>query len=191
MSWDYKEVAPAFAIALFIAGSFAVSMLARRPRERDCSRASHRLRSSRGRAGGRAGEVRDLQAGVCAMNDNDRELLERAAKAAGLYDEWPEPGGVQWNGRGLWRSGAGRGVLWNPLTDDGDALRLAVQCSLEVSIIDDEPGADGEFARACVGYASETDRRVCYVFEDHRGDIFKATRRAIVRAAAALGDGHD
>ena len=54
----------------------------------------------------------------------DRELLEFAAKAAGIEGEWtnPMPSAV---GNGTIRTGIG-GSLWNPLTDDGDALRLAI-----------------------------------------------------------------
>ena len=53
---------------------------------------------------------------------SDRELLEMAAKAAGI--ELPNP---------TLRVTHMRGVapkLWNPLTDDGDALRLAATCHM-------------------------------------------------------------
>lgn len=81
----------------------------------------------------------------------------------------------------------------NPLERDDLALRLAVQCGLEVSFVDDEPGREGLDIRACVGFPASTERpcRIKYVFEDHRGDIFAATRRAIVRAAAEIGRQHD
>ena len=46
---------------------------------------------------------------------SDRELLELAAKAAGIEGEW--------SSSGLWH----RHTLWNPRDDDGDALRLAVK----------------------------------------------------------------
>jgi hypothetical protein len=56
----------------------------------------------------------------------DRELLELAAKAAGLTlaDEVDSylPGS-----RALWIVGpGGRDAVWQPLGDDGDALRLAL-----------------------------------------------------------------
>lgn len=109
---------------------------------------------------------------------DDRQLLEAAARAVDLP--------VEWDGDGYVIASKFRGHLtnyeaWNPLTDDGDALRLAVQCGLEVSFVNE----DGE-DRACVGYPNGD--RISYVFEDHLGDIFAATRRAIVRAAAAIGD---
>jgi len=44
----------------------------------------------------------------------DRELLEAAAKAAGIQ---VHPDGIEWNRNE-------EGYRWNPLTDDGDALRL-------------------------------------------------------------------
>lgn len=123
----------------------------------------------------------------------DREMLELAAKAAGIDGVWHE----KW--RCLVYMGAPPfvgGVIhhtWSPLTDDGDALRLAVQCGLEVSFVDDESGREGLDIRACVGFPASTERpcRIKYVFEDHRGDIFAATRRAIVRAAAEIGRQHD
>jgi len=62
---------------------------------------------------------------------NDRELLELAAKAAGLKIDKSET-----SGRGRGNTGFNcmgdvvldwhNGTRWNPLTDDGDALRLAV-----------------------------------------------------------------
>ena len=58
----------------------------------------------------------------------DRELLELAAKAAGIehkgYCGTP-PGLI------LWETDYGL-KLWNPLTDDGDALRLAVKLEIDL-----------------------------------------------------------
>ena len=89
----------------------------------------------------------------------DRELLEKAAKAAGYKVAW-EGGGVTG-----WMAGA---TWWNPLTDDGDAFRLAVKLRLAPSV--------------CTDYTVMLwdDLR-----EDHGADPYAATRRAIVRAAAA------
>ena len=95
----------------------------------------------------------------------DRELLELAAKAAGhkLDDE-----------TSVYHDEYGR--IWNPLTDDGDALRLAVKLKLDISFRATFVKA-GEFPE----YAIET-----YKFIDG-GDRPEATRRAIVRAAAEIG----
>ena len=117
----------------------------------------------------------------------DRELLELAAKAAGLevaiiHDFMciPRESLSQHRREGDW-------MIWDPLENDCDALRLAVQCGIEISTVDDEPGADGRYCRACAGYTTEDNPRVHYVFEDHRGDLFAATRRAITHAAAEIG----
>lgn len=89
---------------------------------------------------------------------SDRELLELAAKAAYLAHDWPAPDyEIQWSGEGLYCSGMGKWKLWNPLTDDGDALRLAVRLSLKVD---------------------------CNVYSNNP---YAATRRAIVLAAAEIG----
>jgi hypothetical protein len=73
----------------------------------------------------------------------DRELLELAAKAAG-------------NGFVI--------GYWNPLADDGDALRLAVKLNLWEAVRDGYQHADS-----------------------WDSDPYAATRRAIVRAAAEIG----
>ena len=104
---------------------------------------------------------------------SDRELLEMAAKAAGLpmCEEWD----CAADGDGI-LIGAGNGDLkpWNPLTDDGDALRLAVK--LDISLL-------GDFPQNIVVVAFDARR----IIEKHDGDQYAATRRAIVRAAAAIG----
>lgn len=62
----------------------------------------------------------------------DREMLEFAAKAAGIDRIWYE-----WDMSGEWglreREGT-EGGLWNPLTDDGDALRLASCLLMDVKV---------------------------------------------------------
>jgi hypothetical protein len=57
----------------------------------------------------------------------DRELLEFAAKAAGLRLD-------HLSGRVVRREADGQPVYWNPLTDDGDALRLAVKRRFHINI---------------------------------------------------------
>lgn len=91
----------------------------------------------------------------------DRELLELAARAAGLDVVMTQPFiGLQIRS----------GNLWNPLTDDGDAMRLAVE--LDISVRQSIATFMGlEF------------------FGEPGDDIHAATRRAIVRAAAAIGEG--
>ena len=97
----------------------------------------------------------------------DRELLELAAKAAGMK---PASDGVIYAGLGSRE--------WNPLTDDGDALRLAVKLRLDV--IHNEPRDNDAWVMAggdlnCVEDVEDESMRAA------------ATRRAIVRAAAEIG----
>ena len=103
----------------------------------------------------------------------DRELLENAAKAAGLeFAKWDdELGAIYWPHRSPLTSCH----LWNPLTDDGDALRLAVKLGICFG-----PNLDGDMA---VAFGSDGRN----ITEEHGGDSYAATRRAIVRAAAEIG----
>ncbi|KAF0844372.1 hypothetical protein FNL37_1816 [Methylovorus glucosotrophus] len=101
---------------------------------------------------------------------DDREMLEWAAKAAGLpvvFDGHLPKLKVGGGKIGAWRN-------WNPLEDDGDALRLAVKLNIPVS---PEPANGSTWV--CKGELQ--------VFEMHGDDPSAATRRAIVRAAAAIG----
>lgn len=111
---------------------------------------------------------------------SDRELLELAAKACRivLADEVDSYIPAS---RAMWVVGpGGRDAIWNPLNDDGDALRLAVKLNMEVC----------SHANADIGGISWADvsGAVCaYIELPHDGDPMAATRRAIVRAAAELG----
>ena len=112
---------------------------------------------------------------------SDRELLELAAQAAGL-----QLCGYSWIGENedddeceVLESAFVKlhpeqelATKWNPLTDDGDALRLAVKLHMQVSITT-------ESCRA------ETMPVLGVRVNDK--DEMAATRRAIVRAAAAIG----
>lgn len=104
----------------------------------------------------------------------DRELLELAAKAAGFvnYSANDDTGVCV-------EHGSRRGAItsyWNPLTHDGDALRLAVKLHLKIDVMPwganatkwDESMSGGDAIR-------------------HNDDPYAATRRAIVRAAAEVG----
>lgn len=116
----------------------------------------------------------------------DRELLEMAAKAAGVeYDP------KQFSQFGLWLVIHGEPSeyqrrYWNPLKDDGDALRLAVKLNLIVECMRGQSAArtfDSKHGGACDFPAARPDgcRR------DHEPDQYAATRRSIVRAAAEIG----
>lgn len=107
----------------------------------------------------------------------DRELLELAAKAAGYaihdfyinaeawaYQEGSEPD----------HDGELPIFLWKPLTDDGDALRLAVKLGMLVRT---------KGTATVIGWMKKSR-----LGEPHGYDPCAATRRAIVRAAAAIGE---
>lgn len=117
---------------------------------------------------------------------SDRELLELAAKAAVIELRWHEPEWAEdWcyipsakpphNRR---ESDAMAGVIWNPLDEDGDALRLAVKLGLDVKV-------DGFKAQSREPLGED------WFVEQHDGaeGAYAATRRAIVRAAANLATG--
>ena len=96
----------------------------------------------------------------------DRELLEAAAKAAGITLRWIQGPNDDECIHPIRRRDDGMcEVDWNPLTNDGDALRLAVKLGL--------------FMRAAV---REIPR------DEYDAEPYAATRRAITRAAAAIGE---
>jgi hypothetical protein len=111
----------------------------------------------------------------------DRELLELAAKAAG-YDIKHHVNSTVI--RGCYFSLDRKN--WNPLTDDGDALRLAVKLNMDVS--SDEFNNDS----MCIvskGIGNHSISKICSHYG--YGDKYAATRRAIVMAAAEIGRNHD
>ena len=112
----------------------------------------------------------------------DRELLEAAAKAACIAlipYIWNK--GTGWDYEGFTISGEGQDE-WNPLEDDGDALRLAVKLSLAVTPY---PIYEHPKHSVIVARKSLEDSRT-EVGELYGSDPMAATRRAIVRAAAAM-----
>jgi hypothetical protein len=99
----------------------------------------------------------------------DRELLELAAKAADI-ELWHEDVFT----KGLTQKISQSGILcWNPLADDGDALRLAVKLTLEIDVC-----LTGIAVRTPIGHKVLIDSK-------QEPDAYAATRRAITRAAAA------
>lgn len=94
----------------------------------------------------------------------DREMQELAAKAAGIEVFMWDVGGAAW---------VSAGKMWNPLTDDGDALRLAVSVGIDINF------SEQIGARVAANGMAEK-------FVDHTTAV-AATRRAIVRAAAEIG----
>lgn len=107
--------------------------------------------------------------------DSDIELLKLVAKAAGLDVHQ----GSGWESEYLFlslprpSSPLVANVRWNPLDDDGDALRLAVKLAAKISHTTDSVlvSIDG----------------IVRSVRSYYGDPYAATRRAIVRAAAEIG----
>lgn len=109
----------------------------------------------------------------------DRELLELAAKACGYDTSHP------WNAERMKKRPPVIGLCirgvhtnWNPLDDDGDALRLAVKLDMIVTV-----NRVDEYTDVCCGYSNAD---LVKIREPH-GDIYAATRLAITRAAAEIG----
>jgi len=103
---------------------------------------------------------------------SDKELLELAVKAAGLQEHG-------WMGDSYCHVVDNTWATFDPLTDDGDALRLAVK--LEINVCYD--GLDAVDRGGC-GVVTKDGRKF---FEPTNGNSNAATRRAIVRAAAEIG----
>lgn len=107
---------------------------------------------------------------------NDRELLELAAKAAGLNYTWcefwetmarPLKDGSGWNHR----------FVWNPMRDDAAAFRLAMQLQMTLEL-----GHKGCIVKMW-GWPEVSE--MCH---QDSSDNPECTRRAIVRAAAQIGE---
>ena len=106
---------------------------------------------------------------------DDRELLELSAKAAGIDAQWdcPERGMMILTEDGIDTR------TWNPLTDDGDALRLAVMLGMDVDVTGVGNKNGYTFAMA------DADNNSGAV-ENFNDDPYAATRRAIVCAAVLV-----
>lgn len=113
------------------------------------------------------------------MSESDRELLELAAKAAGYEFSWGATPLIKTVDMSVNRPF----TIWNPLSDDGDALRLAVKLGLTVAPANGINAEISECYRNSSLFGRSTDGRS----ERHNGDEYSATRRAIVRAAAEIG----
>lgn len=111
---------------------------------------------------------------------SDRELLELAAKAVGIKTTPSLSGGI-WipEGSELQRE-------WNPLIDDGDALRLAVKLKL---IIQASGFRHGGLGNLIVVYdPSTTIAEPNYAHEEIANeDAYSSTRKAVVKVAAKIG----
>ena len=114
----------------------------------------------------------------------DTDVLELAAKAAEIQSRWYCGQLVKIGSNGL-DVGA-----WNPLTDDGDAMRLAVKLRFNVTYLPTDADTPGRPHGALVTpfslYSVYWPQEKKWVIEYNK-DEYAATRCAIVRAAAEIG----
>lgn len=125
------------------------------------------------------------------MSKTDKELLELAAKAAGIDGSVDDEFGC-----GMWLRGKrnpDNSRYWSPLTDDGDAFRLAVKLRIAIRL-DDKDAVSAGFSKNQDG-APTVDGNGPWFWKEwingdshNNGDPYAATRRAITRAAAAMGE---
>ena len=118
------------------------------------------------------------------MSDtNDNDLIRFAAKAVGI-NALIDPHGKWRNCTNVHPSANIFSVpMWNPLTDDGDALRLAVKLRMSFHF-EDQNGQ--ECIEVQHSHNEESGECKC-VLEPLLFDTNAATRRAITRAAAEIG----
>jgi len=112
-----------------------------------------------------------------------RELLQLAAKAAGIKLQF-DPHGLPRNCTDMEPAmNIFAAKLWNPLEDDGDALRLAVKLKIGFWVDSFDaccswnPKGEHPFVEGMVQLAEEIVGN----------DTYAASRRAITRAAAEIG----
>ncbi len=117
---------------------------------------------------------------------NDRELLELAAKAAGIGGYWDDSYAAFVTKRNA--SGIAQ-AFWCPLSDDGDALRLQTTLGLSVEpypyYTDPKHSVIVKQRRRGDQMRESNPTQVVELYRD--SDPQTATRRAIVRAAAEIG----
>lgn len=116
---------------------------------------------------------------MSVMDMQDRELLELAARAAGITIT-----GVGARGIATGKNGSVLIGFWNPLEDDGDAFRLANHLGLTVG-----QTYEGAYVDLCSGeilqMTGSCQHEVAWL--DFDGDKNAASRRAIVFCAAQIG----
>lgn len=103
-------------------------------------------------------------------------MFELAARAAG-YTYRYDCGTHYIKGTCLW-------YIWDPLDDDGDALRLAVALRLRIAT---ECNQSASYASDVRGRVDELNNRGMLDPVPWNGDPYSATRSAIFRAAVEIG----
>ena len=124
--------------------------------------------------------------GVIKMESNEmteREMLEFAAIGAGYKFSWSD----KYDCAEIWLDGDRKKTFWQPHVDDGDAMRL--RGKIGAWITDEGDAVRVEIHR----YPSSSvvvevyERDLSGGFASNQS-VCKATRRAIVKAAAEIGN---
>lgn len=115
---------------------------------------------------------------------NEREMLELAAKAAGMHEltEWTglitDYDSAHYGLSALHAAGpAGQCHSWNPRDDDGDCARMEAKLMIDVAWHFDRVESD----------ARRTMFSQVAYFDEHNGDRQAARRSASLQIAAAIG----
>lgn len=116
---------------------------------------------------------------------SDREMLELAAKAAGMHiDDWNCDMAVMYFWDGDPRNPERNYYHWSPITDDGDALRLAVKVGL---VVDFRCPREIDNIIGTGVWIPGHEEGPPEFWIAHWDDAGNASRQAIVRAAAEIG----
>ena len=107
----------------------------------------------------------------------DHELLEAASSVYGIQINWDFCDTCFYYSSD--EKASNPKIYWNPLTNDGDALRLAA--TLNIDVMQDKH--EQVVSARCPGIEFDDD----WIGEHWGNDKLAATRRAIVRAAASIG----
>lgn len=115
----------------------------------------------------------------------DRELLELAARAAGTEVTW-----VRWVLSPKAIAGCAFQLVetkeyWNPLSDDGDAQRLAAACGMIIDLRYTKPEIV-QYNRVEYWLKGAPENVLFFLLGVHH-DPKEALRRCITRAAAEIG----
>lgn len=114
------------------------------------------------------------------MNIKDQQLLACAARAFGAkWSDYQDGSTDHWTAPAK----SGSWVAWNPLFNDGDALRLAVHLDIGVT-----SKKEHQYEKhTSVAVFNQGHSRITEKHKDHANDPGAATRYVIVRAAAEIG----
>lgn len=119
----------------------------------------------------------------------DQELIELAAKAVGIKGEWVRDTAfiqarysfnVPYDNHGIMTS-----IEWNPLREDSDAMRLAINLGMNLMML--PASLKNGFCTVGAGFSNESGSPRITISENYNQGPYKAVRRAIVRAAAEIG----